>query len=422
MRIFPIILAVVVMTALFLFVLQRDALLGFAGIGADDAELSETAVSPEVDTPDAVAAIPERRVSVVALSSTAQTVENAVVLRGRTEALRQVTVLAETSGRVVSEPLRKGSQVEAGQLMCQLDPGTRGVNLAEAEAHLLEARARVPEAESRVTEAAARFEEARINENVARRLAADGFASETRVAGADAALATAQSAVSSAITGLETVKAGIQSAEASVERAEQEITHLTITAPFAGVLETDTAEFGAFLNTQGGNATCATILQLNPIKLVGFVPEANIDLVQVGARAGAQLASGREVAGLVTFLSRSADLTTRTFRTEIEIDNPDLGIRDGQTATIGIAAEGTPAHLLPASALTLNDNGELGVRHAVMTDNGHEAAFAPVVLLRDTAAGVWVTGLPEVADVIVVGQEYVTEGTLVTVTYREDGA
>lgn len=422
MRFFSILLAVVVMTALFLFVLQRDALLGFAGIRAEEAEIGETAMSPEADAPDAVAPVTERRVSIVAVTSTAQTVENAIVLRGRTEALRQVTALAETSGRVVSEPLRKGSQVEAGQIMCQLDPGSRGANLAEAEARLLEARARVPEAESRVTEAAARFEEARINENAARRLAADGFASESRVAGADAALASAQSAVSSAITGLETVKAGIQSAEASVERAAQDITLLTITAPFAGVLETDTAEFGAFLNTQGGNANCGTILQLDPIKLVGFVPEADIELVQVGARAGAQLASGREVSGLVTFLSRSADLTTRTFRTEIEIDNSDLSIRDGQTATIGIAAEGTPAHLIAASALTLNDSGELGVRHAVATDNGHEAAFAPVTLLRDTAEGVWVTGLPETADVIVVGQEYVTEGTLITVTYREDDA
>lgn len=421
MRILSILLAVVVTTALFMFVLQRETLLGFAGIGADEAEISETVVAPE-DTPEAVAPSPERRVSVVALASVAQTVDNAVVLRGRTEALRQVTVLSETSGRVISEPLRKGTQVEAGQLMCQLDPGNRDANLAEAEARLAEARARVPESESRVTEAAARFEEARINQNAAERLAADGFASETRVAAADAALASAQSAVSAAITGLESVKAGIQSAEAAVTRARRDIENLTITAPFAGVLETDTAEFGSFLNTQGGNATCATILQLDPIKLVGFVPEANIDLVEVGAPAGAQLSSGREVRGLVTFLSRSADLTTRTFRTEIEIPNPDLGIRDGQTATIGIASEGTPAHLIPASALTLNDAGELGVRHAVTTDAGTKAAFAAVTLVRDTASGVWITGLPETADVIVVGQEFVTEGTLIDVTFREDGA
>ncbi len=422
MRLFPILTALLVMLALYLFVFQRDALLGLAGAG-DEAEISQTAFEPDRDTPEAGPATGPRRVSVVALSSTAQTVENAVVLRGRTEALRQVAVLAETSGRVISEPLRKGTQVEAGQIMCELDPGTREASLAEAEARLIEARARGPEAQARLAEAEARLEEARINENAARQLAEDGFASDTRVANAEAALRSAESAVTAAATGLETVRAGVQSAEAAVQRARQSIEDLTITAPFAGVLETDTAEFGSYLNTQGGNATCATILQLDPIKLVGFVPEAQIDLVKVGARAGAQLSSGREVFGQVTFLSRSADLTTRTFRTEIEVANPDLSIRDGQTATIGIAAEGLPAHLLPASALTLDDAGNLGIRHAVPDDaGGHVTAFAPVTLLRDTADGVWVTGLPAQVDVIVVGQDFVTEGTALQVTYREEGA
>jgi multidrug efflux system membrane fusion protein len=31
-------------------------------------------------------------------------------------------------------------------------------------------------------------------------------------------------------------------------------------------------------------------------------------------------------------------------------------------------------------------------------------------MMRDTARGVWLTGLPEEADVIVVGQEFVTDG------------
>ncbi len=42
--------------------------------------------------------------------------------------------------------------------------------------------------------------------------------------------------------------------------------------------------------------------------------------------------------------------------------NADLSIRDGQTAEMMIATEGTPAHLLPASALTLDDDGRLGLR------------------------------------------------------------
>ena len=422
MRIMPIVTAIIVMTVLYLFVFERDALLGFAGADEDTA-VDETVVEAETMSPEPVAPEGERRVSVVAIDSTAQIVDSAVVLRGRTEALRQVSVLAETSGRIISEPLRRGAEVEENQVMCVLDPGNREANLAEAEARLFEARARIPEARARVAEAEARLEEAKINDNAARNLAAEGFATETRVANSEANVRSAESAVSTAKTGLESVRAGIQSAEAAVFRAQKALEHLTVRAPFAGVLEDDTAEFGSYLNTQGGNSTCGTILQLDPIKLVGFVPETDVALVEVGARAGAKLATGREVTGRVTFLSRSADLTTRTFRAEVEVANPDLLIRDGQTATIGIAAEGTPAHLLPASALTLNDEGALGVRHAVEDgQGGYVTAFAAVELIRDTAEGVWVTGLPDQANVVVVGQDYITAGTALTLTFREEGA
>lgn len=47
------------------------------------------------------------------------------------------------------------------------------------------------------------------------------------------------------------------------------------------------------------------------------------------------------------------------------------------------------------------------------------AGFVPVTLLRDEATGVWLDGLPEQADVIVVGQDFVTEGVALNPTYRE---
>ena len=146
------------------------------------------------------------------------------------------------------------------------------------------------------------------------------------------------------------------------------------------------------------------------------MPEADLDKIQVGALAGARLATGSEVQGRVTFLSRSGDETTRTFRLEVTVPNPDLSVRDGQTADILVAAEGRIAHLLPQSSLTLDDGGLLGVR-AVTAEN--TAMFYPVTLLRDTVDGVWVTDLPERLDVIVTGQEYVIDGVAVAPTFQE---
>jgi multidrug efflux system membrane fusion protein len=361
MRVVPVILAVTVTAFLFALVMHRDWLLALAGNQAPDPAVAAATDDPA--TPQGVA--------VVALASTARAIEDAVILRGETQASRQVELRAETAGRVVSEPLRRGSAVAAGQVLCRIDAGTRAAALTEAEARLADAR---------------------LSFDAADRLSQDGFASGTRRA---------------------TAEANLRSAEAAVAAARTEIDRLTIAAPFAGILENDSAEIGSLLQPGG---LCATIIQLDPIRLVGFAPETEVERITLDAMAGARLATGREVAGRVSFISRAADPATRTFRVDLNVPNPDLTIRDGQTAEIIISAPGTRAHLLPQSALTLNDEGKLGVR-LVSPDN--TALFAPVTLLRDTAQGVWVSGLDERATVIVVGQEFVADGVAIQPTFRE---
>jgi len=421
MRIVPMITAVLVVGFLYFLVFERDRLVAFAR-----SENAEEA-APETTAPQAVPDAPADAVGVVALKSRAREIDTAVILRGQTEADAEVEVRSETSAVVVSAPLRKGHFVETGEVLCRLDPGTRPTALAEAQARLAEAEASLPaaeaakaEAEARVIEAEARLNEAQINDNAARQLSEGGFASTTRVAttlagvrSAEAGVQAARSGLESARRGIASARSGIQAAESAIVAAQTEIDRLTITAPFAGVLETDTAELGSFMQ-QG--SLCATVMRLDPIKVVGFVPETDVDRVEVGAQAGARLISGREIVGRVTFLSRSADETTRTFRTEIEVANPDFSIRDGQTAEILIGAEGRIAHLLPASALTLDNLGRLGVR---VVDADGIVDFVPVTILRDTMEGVWLGGLPDEADVIVMGQDFVSEGVRVAVTYRE---
>ncbi|WP_171173169.1 efflux RND transporter periplasmic adaptor subunit [Ruegeria sp. HKCCD8929] len=411
MRLIPIVTAFLVITALYLLVFEREALLAFArGEAAAaqpvDAEATDTAS-------EAVAEAAENAVGVVALRSVAREIDSAVVLRGQTKAVRQVEVRAETTSTVISEPKRKGVFVEAGDLLCELDAGTRHAALAEARARKIEAESRIPEAEARLDEARARLAEAEINNTAARKLSETGYASETRRISTEAAMRAAEAGIKSAEAGLETTRAGIQAATAAVAAAEREIDRLTIEAPFQGLLESDTAELGSLMQPGG---LCATVIQLDPIKLVGFVPETAVNRITVGAMAGAELVTGLQVQGRVTFLSRSADETTRTFEVEITVPNPELLIRDGQTATIQISAEGAKAHLLPQSALTLNNEGQLGVR---IVGANNVVDFLPVQLLRDSADGVWIGGLPETADVIVVGQEFVTEGVAVAPTYQE---
>ncbi len=308
-------------------------------------------------------------VRVVAIKSIARPVESGVVIRGQTEALRFVDVKSQTSGLVVSEPRRKGSFVDQGQVLCVLDPGSSYANLLEAEA---------------------RLEEAANNERTASILAEEGFATQNR---------------------RNSAKAALESAQAAVERARVAISRLEMTAPFDGLLDTDAAETGSLLQP---GSLCARVLQLDPMKIVGYLSDVEVDRVSVGNTATARFTSGKTTTGTVTYISKSGDRDTRTFRLELEVANRDLAIRDGSAVEVFIASDSELAHLIPQSAMTLNDAGQLGLRTVV----DGKANFLPISIIRDTPEGAWVTGLPEQADVIVVGHEYVINGTPVDVSYR----
>ncbi|MEM6896857.1 MAG: efflux RND transporter periplasmic adaptor subunit, partial [Pseudomonadota bacterium] len=192
MRILPIITAILVVAFLYVLVFERDMVTG----GGTE----EVAAAPvEEATEGASDASPaDDRISVVVIESVTRLIDSAVQLRGQTEASRQVEVRAETSGQVISEPLRRGAMVEAGQLICQIDEGTRNASLAEARARLAEAEAGVPTSEARVAEARASLDEAMINDNAASRLSREGFASETRVAQTKAMVEAARASVQAA--------------------------------------------------------------------------------------------------------------------------------------------------------------------------------------------------------------------------------
>jgi len=376
MRIVPLITAVVVLVTLYLLVMEREMLLTAAGVDPAQAQ-SATVV-------DAAAPADRALFGVVVERLVERDLESAIVLRGRTAASRMVEVRSETTGPVVSQPRQRGSLVAQGDLLCEIDPGTRAARLAEAEA--------------RVAEAGARLSEAQTNFDTTTRLSAEGYSAQNRVASAEATLQAARS-------GVEAAQAGVASAQAEMDR-------LTIHAPFDGVLEANSAETGSLLSAGG---LCATVIKLDPMLVVGYAAETQIDRLAVGALAGARLSNGNEVVGQVTFLSRASDAATRTFRVEVTVPNADLAIRDGMSADILVAATASRGHLVPGSALTISDDGTLGMR---LVDDGNRTFFAPVTVLRDAPQGFWVSGLPTVADVIVVGHEYVTDGIAVRVTRR----
>ena len=312
---------------------------------------------------DLSAAADVQKVRVLTLHS--EIYQRGLVLRGSTEAERTVELKVEAAGRAIDLPIEKGQVVEQGELLVALAPEDRPAQLREAEA-LREQR--------------------RIEVEAARKLADKGYRSQTELAGAEAAL---------------------QAADAAVERAQVAIDNLEIQAPFDGLLETRSVELGDYLEL---GESIGVLVDLDPIRVVGFANERQVKDLKLGTTGEAMLLGSEPMQGKITYIASAADPGTRTFRVELSLDNGDFSIPAGMTAEMRLPRSAIKAHKLSPAFLTLADDGRVGVR---LVNTESRVEFKPVAIVGETRQAIWVTGLPEEANVIVVGQEFVRQGDLV---------
>ena len=324
-------------------------------------------VSGEEDTAAAEATV----FTVVAAPVSPQEWRDVVRLRGRTEAARKVSVKAETGGVVAETPATEGQQVSEGDVLCRLRVDARNAKLAEAQAAL---------------------KRARLDYDAAAKLAKEGFRSDTSLAA---------------------FKAALDLATAGVEQARLDLSRIEIRAPFDGVFDQRNAEIGDLLRP---GDPCGVVIQRSPFLVVGGVSERDVSKISIGDEGVARLATGETIKGAVRFIATAANPTTRTFDVELEVPNDDGTLRDGVTADFEVYAKSSSAHLLPRSALTLNDEGLIGVRTVI---GGDTVEFIPVKLLGDGPEGAWVAGLEGEPMVILRGQDFVRAGQKIRVASPE---
>ena len=297
-----------------------------------------------------------------------------VVLRGKTESKRAVEVRSETAGRVVERPVERGAYVTEGELLCRLSMDDRGAALTEAREGV---------------------NQARIEYEGSLKLKARGFQSDTAIAQAKARLAAAE--------------AKLASSRLDVARTE-------IRAPFSGVVEHIHQDVGDYVNA---SAPCVTIVDLDPMLLVGRVAEKDVNLLRVNQPVTGLLSNGMTVNGPITFIGQQSDPATRTYAVEIQIPNPNRTVRSGITTEIRIPVAEIMAQKVSPAVFTLDDAGSIGVR---VVNADYQVELHPVTIIREATDGVWVSGLPNVATVITVGQELVVPGETVDVDFEPAGA
>lgn len=336
-------------------------------------ELS-TGNAPEARKPPARLATVQQVPQVRVATQTARQRTRTISLQARTKADKKLTVRTEAHGRVVDLPADEGDRVAEGDLLARVDPQDKAARLAEAKARLAQRELEL---------------------EAARRLSEKGYRARTQLAAAEAEF---------------------EAARAAVRRVEDALEDTEMHAPFAGQVGARMVEVGDYL---GEGAEVMRLIALDPIKIVAHVSERTVGKLDIGTAATAHLVSGETLRGELTFIAAEAEDATRTFRVEMTAPNEDARILDGITTRLEAPVRQQAAHLVASSVLALADDGTLGVK---TVDAQNRVRFNAVEVLSDTREGVWVTGLPETATVITVGQNFVGEGQEVAPVSEADVA
>ena len=90
-------------------------------------------------------------------------------------------------------------------------------------------------------------------------------------------------------------------------------------------------------------------------------------------------------------------------------------MRSGVTTQIAIPVDTVMAHRISPALLALDDEGRVGVR---TLDGDNRVVFNLVKIIHDEGGAVWISGLPETATLITVGQELVVPRQQVDVVFE----
>ena len=285
-----------------------------------------------------------------------------VALYGQVKAARSVDLLSKFDATVADVQVQKGSMVKEGDVIVRFESEGRTERLAEAEARLVQAE---------------------IAFDAASKLGKEGFRSKINTAGA---------------------KADLESAMAAVASAKSNFDNVTIRAPFSGIVDSIPVEVGDMVSK---GRVAAKIIDISHLKISAEVAERDAGNIAVGGASKINLMDGRTFNGVVSYVSRSSNISTRTYAVEVSVDVPDMSVGEGATAELILPMETISAHMVSPAILTLNDDGQLGIK-TVSKDN--IVMFYPVEMVSDTRSGIWISGLNDIENFIVVGQEFVQVG------------
>ncbi len=237
------------------------------------------------------------------------------------EAVRQSTVSAQVSGRIVDIRFDVGDRVQKGDVILRIDERAASQAVAASEAQ-------VREAEAGLTNARAQYERTR-------QLVAQKFVSQAALDKAEADFKAAESRMKATLAG-----AGAAATERSFT---------TIVAPYGGVVSARHVQLGEMASP---GKPLLTGFDPSTLRVVATVASAQVPAIQAGARARIEVPSlDRWVDVKSVTVVPSADPRTHTTQVRLDLPVDAKGLLPGVFARAHFVVGTAPRLMVPRAAI-----------------------------------------------------------------------
>ena len=262
---------------------------------------------------------------------------------GNIQPTTEVEVSSERSGVIRVVNVKANSVVKKGDILAELDT-------ERLQAELTRGKAAVDAAEARLVDAQATLLEKQLLYQRSEKLSARGVSSTQD-------LDTARAAQSRAEAGVVAAQADIEVAKADMAMTQTDITKSRIISPVDGIVLKRAAEPGQTVASSFQAPVLFTLAEdLTHMQLEADVDEADIGAVKEGQKATFTVDAypGRAFPAVIDTIEYSPKVTDNvvTYKAVLTVDNSDLLLRPGMTATAQIVVQEVPGALaVPNAAL-----------------------------------------------------------------------
>jgi RND family efflux transporter MFP subunit len=295
------------------------------------------------NTPEATTA-PLPTVAVVKVSRA--DLSSNLVLTAEFEPFQEIDVMAKVSGYIREINVDIGDRVHEGQLLATLEIPEMQDDLTRASAAILQASSELSTAQDELKNAEAAHDMAHLSYtrilDVSKKEV--GLVPQQEVDEMHSRDLVAEAQVSASKSRIATSEQHIRVAEADQARVKTMFQYAVITAPFTGVVTKRYAKKGSLI--QAGTASQSQAMpvvrlsQNNLLRLALPVPESAVPSIHLGGQVDVTVSAlNRTFPGRVARFEDKVDQSTRTMKTEVDVQNPSLLLVPGMYAEVDLTTE-----------------------------------------------------------------------------------